>query len=261
MSEKKVQPGFGALQYKGEGEAIIYDDPIFGNQKTYQPITKGLGYQITAEMLRHELYGQVDKFEKGLFRSIVEDQEVTASLLFNNGFVTTNANGFSATGFDALALFSTAHTRLDGGATQRNRPSTDVDFGVTGLSSAIIDFENWLDHRGRPALIRPKVVVVNPEDMFTAKEVLQSEYKPGTANNEINALQGMGLSYVISHYLTDNDQWVILGDEHDLNWIWDVQPQGGMFEDFDTGNIKRKAQQSYVCGHGEWYGTWSTTGA
>ena len=38
--------------------------------------------------------------------------EARVALLLNNGFSTTAADGFSATGFDALALFSTAHTNV-----------------------------------------------------------------------------------------------------------------------------------------------------
>jgi hypothetical protein len=252
---------FGGFVLKPEGQNITYDDWIPGNQKTYQPVRKALGYKITDEMIAHELYGQVDRLERGLMDSALDDQETTAALLFNNGFVTTAADGFSATGFDGLALFSTAHTRLDGGSTQRNRPSTDVDLGVTGLQSALIDIRNWVNHRGRPVLARAQKLYVNPEDMFTAKELLQSEYKPGTAQNEINALKSEGLTFTVLSYLTDNDAWFVQCAEHDCNWIWETQPRGGMDEDFDNEIIKRKLVYGAVAGHGEWYGTWGTTGA
>ena len=251
---------FGAFVLKPEGQNIQYDDPIDGNTVVYTPVRKALAYRITQESLDHELYGQWERLERGLLDSALDDQEVTAALAFNNGFGTTNADGFSATGFDGLALFSTAHTRLDGGATQRNRPSTDVDLSVTGLQSCLIDIDNWVSHRGRPVLLRAQKLIINPEDQFTAKEILQSEYKPGTANNEINALRDMGLSYTISHYLTDDDAWFVLCNEHDVNFIWDTQPRGGMDEDWDAEVIKRKLVQGYAIGHGEWYGTWGTSG-
>ncbi|MFH1009751.1 MAG: hypothetical protein V1784_00775, partial [bacterium] len=79
---------------------------------------------------------------------------------------------------------STAHTRLDLVATQRNRPTTDVDFSVTGLQNCLIDIHGWLSHRGRPVLLRPQKVIVNPGDLFTAREVLQSEYKPDSFARE-----------------------------------------------------------------------------
>lgn len=251
---------FGPLRLKPEGEAIIYDDPLAVQTVEYTPVRFGLGYKITQEMVDHELYGQVDKYERALIKSAIDLQEVKAALLFNNGFGTTDDDGFEATGFDGLALFSTAHTRLDGGAVWRNRPSTDVDLSVTGLQNALIDIENTVDDRGRPQYLRPKVVLINPEDRFTAKEILESEYKPGTANNEVNALRDEGLSFMVSHYLTDNDAWMVLSDQHDCNFVWDQRPRGGMEEDFDNEVIKRKVVEGFAVGHGEARGVWGTSG-
>src|SRR5205807_3632688 len=83
---------FGALRLKGEGENIIYDDPLFGPSQAYTTIRKALGYKITQEMIDHELYGQAARFEEALMVSAINDQEVTAALLFNNGFGTTNSD-------------------------------------------------------------------------------------------------------------------------------------------------------------------------
>lgn len=251
---------FGSMRLKGEGENIVFDDAIFGTTLAYSPVRWGLGYKVTDEMIKQELYGQVAKLERSLVKSAVDLQENTAALVFNNGFGTTNADGFGATGFDSLALFSTAHTRLDGGATQRNRPSTDVDLGVTALQNAIIDIDNLLDDRGRPIFAKPKLVIVNPEDRFTAKEILQSEYRPGTTNNEINALRDEGLSFMVSHYITDSDAWFVLTDTHDVNFIWEERLRAGMQEDFESEVIKRKIVQGFAVGHGEWRGIWGTSG-
>jgi len=251
--------GLGSLRLKGEGENIVYDDIIPGGTQAYNPVRFGLGYKITQEVIDHELYGQVEKIERGLVKSAVDLQENTAALLLNNGFGTTNSDGFSATGFDGLAFFSTAHTRLDGGATWRNKPSTDVDLGVTALQNALIDIDNLKDDRGRPVKVNPQLLIVSPEDRYTAMELLQSEYKPGTANNEINALKGV-LSFMVSHYKTDNDAWFIKCDQHDANFIWDRRPEGGMQEDFDAEVIKRKIVEGFAVGHGEARGWWGTSG-
>ena len=251
---------FGPLRVKPEGENIVYDDPLAVQTIEYTPVRFALGYKITQEMMDHELYGQVEKYERALIKSAIDLQETKAALLFNNGFGTTDDDGFEATGFDALQLFSTAHTRLDGGATWRNRPSADVDLSVTGLQNASIDVENLLDDRGRPQLVRPRLLAINPEDRFTAKELLESEYKPGTANNEINALRDEGLSYMVSHYISDADAWFLICDQHDFNWIWDEKPRGGMQEEFDSEVIKRKVVEGFFVGHGEARGVWGTSG-
>lgn len=252
---------FGALRLKGEGEAIQYDDPINGPSKAYVPVRFALGYKVTREMRKNDLYGQIDRLERALIKSAVDGQEVTAAFLLNNGFGTTAADGFTATGFDGLGLFSTAHTRLDGGATQRNRPSTDVDLSPTAVQNMVIDFQNFKDDRGRPSLIRPKLIIVSPEDMFTAKEILESEYKPGTANNDINALKSEGLSFMVSHYKTDTDAWMAIGDQHDLNFIWDERPRTATEEDFDSEVYKHKCVEGFAVGFGEWRGAWGSAGA
>jgi len=251
---------FGPLRLKPEGESIIYDDPLAVQTVEYTPIRFGLGYKITQEMVDHELYGQVDKYERALIKSAIDLQEVKAALLLNNGFGTTDDDGFAAAGFDGLQLFSTAHSRLDGGVTWRNRPSTDIDLSVTGLQNALIDLERTVDDRGRPQYLRPQLVLINPEDRFTAKEILESEYKPGTANNEINALKDEGLSFMVSHYITDTDSWFVFSDQHDCNFVWDQRPRGGMEEDFDNEVIKRKVVEGFAVGHGEARGVWGTSG-
>lgn len=250
----------GPLRLKGEGENIIYDDPLIGGTVQYIPVRFALGYKVTQEMIDHELYGQVEKFERGLMKSAVDLQETTAALIFNNGFGTTNGDGFGATGFDGLQFFSTAHTRLDNGPTFRNRPSTDIDLSWTGLAGATVDIDRFVDDRGRPIYAKPKLLIVNPEDRLTAKELLQSEYKPGTANNEINALQDFNLSFMVSHYLTDTDMWALITDQHDINFIWDERPRGGMENDFDQEVLKRKIVEGFFVGHGEARGVWATSG-
>ena len=251
---------FGSLQLKAEGANIQYADPIGELTKTATPVRFALGYKVTDEARKHELYGVFDKLESALMKSAIDGQETVAALALNSGFGTTDADGFSSTGFDGLQLFSTAHTRLDGGTSQRNRPSSDADLGVTALQQALIDFENWKDDRGKPSMIRPKLLIISPEDKFTAKELLGSEYKPGTANNELNALKDEGISFMVSHYKTDTDAWFLQGDKHGLHFVWEERPRQGVEEDFDSEVTKRKCVQGFVVYHNEWRGNWGTSG-
>jgi hypothetical protein len=252
---------FGSLRLKGEGESITYDDPLSGPQKTYTPVRFALGYKVTDEMLKNDLYGQITRLEKALIKSAVDGQEVTAAYLLNNAFGTTSADGFSATGFDGLALCSTSHTRLDGGAVIANRPGTDADLGVGSLQNGIIAFENIKDERGRPSRILPKLLIISPEDVFTAEELLSSEYKPGTANNDVNAVRKYGLTYMVSHYKTDTDAWFLFGDKTGVKFIWDVRPRTEMWEDKDKEVIFRKCVQGMFVGHDSWRGVYGTSGA
>ena len=256
---------FGPLVLKGEGSSIIYTDPISGGTMTYTPVRFGLGYKITQEMLDQELYGQMDRLETAMMKSAIDGQETIAANIMNGAFGTTDSDGYKSTGFDGLQLCSTAHTRLDGGANQANRPATDIDLSLTGLQNAVIAFDNLKDDRGRPSLIRPKRLIISPEDKFTARELLNSEYKPGSANNDVNALTDEGLSYFVSHYKTDNNSWFLLGDKTDVNLIWDVKPRQATSasdsgEAFDREIISRKTVQGFICGFGEWRGVYGSAG-
>jgi hypothetical protein len=248
------QAGFGPMTQQDEGEQIIYQDPTTAQQKEYTYIVKASGYKITDWMVRDELYGQTERFERDLMSSVRDDQEVAAFGLLNNAFTTTN------TGFDGLQLCTTAHTRLDGGTNQANRPSTDVALCLSALHDAVIQFRKWRNDRGRPFIATPRMLCVPPDLMMVAAELLGSVQKPGTADNDVNVIRQYGLTYKVCDYLTSTTAWFLLGDNHDVNFLWRFQPESGSETEFDTDIIKRKVRQGYALGFGEWRGTYGTSG-
>lgn len=253
--------GIGDFQVKSEGGTVTYTDPLNGSQVILVHVRRSNGYKITQEMLDHNQYKQALDLERSLQLAGSEDVEVAMHAVLNNAFSTTDdtAIGFEATGFDALALCSTAHTRLDGGATQANRPSTDADLTWTSLADGIIQFQLWRDNRGRRIIDMPRKLVVHPNDSLTAKELLGSPNKPGTANNEINALANE-VTAVVTPYLTDSDSWFLLGSTLPTRWFWDVQPRTAMEDDFDLEIIKRKRVHGFSMGHCRWQGVYGTSG-
>lgn len=260
--------GLGPFQRKAEGASVSFTDPIAGSELAFTHVRRSNGYTITQEMLDHDLYAEIIKLETDLQIAGEDDLEIAGHLPLNSGFSTTDNDnyGFKAAGFDSLALFSTAHTRLDGGTAQANRPSTDVNLGWTALANGIIQFMLWNDHRGRPVRSNPRRLIIHPNDMLTAKELLGSNLKPGTANNEINAIPGEGLtmdSTIVSQYLTDTNAWFIMSDlsEDTTVWHWDTGgPRTGQEDDWDKEIVKRKRVQGHSMGHREWYGFYGTSG-
>lgn len=265
-SSKKAQEtdykmtGLGAVANIAEGAEVTFGDPISGGTKVYTHTQSGLAYKITDMMIRHELYGQMQRMESSLMDATQDRQETDGASIILNAFATTAAN---STGFQSgESLCATSHARLDGGTAQSNRPATDVSLGVAALQNAIIQYHNWKNDRGRPFLSVPKLLVVQPADIMTARELLGSEYKPGTTNNEINAIKEDGLTYMVSHYLgtATTTLWALLGDNHDLNLIWDLRPTTTMDTEFKTDNVLRKVKQSYSFGWGEWRGIYGSLG-
>jgi len=252
--------GLGTFEVKAEGGAVTYKDPIAGSELKVTHVRRSLGYKITQEMIDHEQYNEMRKLERALQLAGEDDLEIAGHLLLNNGFGTTDSGGFEASGFDTLALFSTAHTRLDGGTTQANRPSTDASLSWTSLADGIVQFSRWRDHRGVPLRATPRLLIVHPNDIMTARELLGSPDKPNTTDRAINALRQDNLEFVSSEYLTDTNAWFLKGEPVDTFWYWDVNPRTAMDDDFDSEIIKRKRIQGFSLGHGEWYGWYGTSG-
>jgi hypothetical protein len=248
--------GFGSLQDQPDGARVVFDDPIAPITKAYTYGVRALAYRVHERLWRNDLYDEVDALERDLMDSAKDDAETAAWSIMNNGFGTT------LTGFDGLALFSTAHTRLDGGATQANRPSTDEALSVSALHNALITIRKWRNDRGRPRVHTAKRLVIPPDLMITAYEILDSVQKPGTALNDKNViLNRFNLEDpLIVEYLTSTTAWFLFCDMHDINYFWRYRPETGMRTDWETESIERKVRQAHGQGFGEWRGVYGTDG-
>lgn len=252
--------GLGTMPTKPEGTSILYSDPTQGGKRRYTHVSYGLGFRVTEEMYADDLYGPMKRMTRELAKAARNVREVTFFNVLNNGF--TTEVGFPKFG-TTESLFNTAHV-LIGGGTLANRASTDADLGVAALEAAILLFDNLTDENGIPIVLKPKHLIVPPALKQVAREILGSEFRPYTANNEVNAvIQNDSLSDMVVNYLTDSDSWFLLADkdEHDLNFFEReaVRFQNG--DDFDTGDAKFKAFQRFSVGHGEWRGTFGSLGA
>lgn len=243
--------GFGVSQEIPEGGDVTYDTAISPVVRRYDLSKRGNGYKITDKLWRFDRYGEVRNFERALMRADRDDTETFFAGIYNNATATT-----VSTGFDGLALSSTAHTRLDGGATQGNRPSSFSALSLTALQDAIVAFRNLLDDRGRPYRSDPQKLVIVPDLIMTAVEILGSNMRPDTANNATNAVtRFLSTESIIEYfYLTGSTFWAILGTKHDINALWNMRPTQDSEIDFDSDTIKRKNTKWMGRGHGEWRG-------
>jgi len=254
--------GLGDFALKAEGGDISFTDPIDGSELIATHVRRSNGYKITQEMLDHDQYNEIVKLEKSLQLAGEEDLEVAGHKLLTGAFGTTDAAayGYHASGLDSLQLCSTAHTRLDGGTNQSNRPSTDANLAWASLADGLIKFQLWKDNRGRRIIESPSKLVISPQDQLTARELLGSTLKPGTANNELNALADFSIETVVTPYLTSTNDWFLLGDNLRTYWYWDVQPRTSMTDDWTKEIIMRKRVHGFSYGHARWYGIYGTSG-
>lgn len=252
---------FGA---KPQGEPVQYDVPEEGNKVRLTPYTFGKGFRITEELAEDELYGVMKRMTRQLAMAAAHQLEVQMFRILNGGFATTGGTGNTAAGFDSLALFSTSHTLIGSATTRATRAGTDLDLSHTAVEQALDVFEGWVNHSNMPEPKRAQTLVVDAKtNKWIAKEITQSELKPYTGNNEVNALGGEGLEVFLAHYLTDADSWFLLSPkaEHTLTAWMRRAPRFAMGDDFDTGDMKAKGTFRVATGYFEPDGTFGSQGA
>jgi hypothetical protein len=250
--------GLGSMISKPEGTATTFDDPLIGSIVRYTHASYGLGWRVTREMWDDDLYKIMQQMPREVGRAAAYKIEIDAWSILNNAF---NA---AFIGLDGLPLIHTAHPRLDGGGTAANRPTPDVDFSYTAFQAAMDHFNTMVDDRGRPLVIRPSLLIIDPTFKWAAKEILQSEYKPLTSNNEINPLKGEldENGFLTCRYLTDPDSWFMLAPKgtHDLNFWWRTRPETAEADDFLSGDALYKVFARYSKGFSEWRGVYGSSG-
>jgi hypothetical protein len=255
FEEEVKLSGFGAAPVKTEGSAISYDTASEHFTARYNHETIAMGFSITEEAVEDNLYDSLSaRYTKALARSMAHTKQVKAAFPLNNAFATTNF-----TAGDSAALCSTAHTLVTG-STVSNVLSTAADLNETSLEQSVIDIAAFTDDRGLLIAARPRKLICAPYNQFVATRVLETELRPGTADNDINALRTNGVipqGYSINHYITtaNKKEWFLITDVPNGMKMFQRTPlQTGMDGDFDTGNVRYKARERYSFGVSDFLG-------
>jgi hypothetical protein len=249
--------GLGTMPGKPEGTQFTRDQPQLGGQNAFLAVPYGIAVEFTYEFWRDELYGIARELAAQMAIASHNRMEVQGASLFNNAF-NTSFTGFTA----SESLCSTSHARIDGGTAHANRPSPDIQLSVTGLQNAITRFETQVDERGIQRLLAPSQIVIPPALKFTAREILGSAGKVGTADNEINAVIEDDLSVFVHHYFTSATQWFMLSskENHDLQMRFRDRPVFDAWDDPNSKNAILSSYQRHTEGWSSWRGVDGSTG-
>jgi len=243
----------------GEGSEYDFKRTKQGASKTFEMIKYGLGFSVSEEMVDDGKFDMIGDMVRKLARSGVESQEIQAMSIFNNAFTTE-------TSADGVSVLNTAHT-LPSGATFRNKLSVDADLSESSLQTALSDFETqFKGDTGIIYNIKPRILLVHPDNKRYAMELIGSDLKADTPNNNMNSLKGDGLVVVSSPHLTDADAWFLLGDKAETGLrIIQRKPletkAAGADVGFNTDSISYKARYREKIGVTHAYGVFGSSGA
>jgi hypothetical protein len=259
FEEEVMTSDFGLVPEKAEGASVDFDTAADAWVARYDHRTYALAFAITQEAEEDGLYGSLGaRYSKALAASFQETKEVNVHAIYNNAFTA----GVWAGG-DGVALLSTSHP-LYGGGTLSNTLAVAADLSEQALEDAITQVGDWTDERGKFINVMVTKLVIPTELKFTAERLLMSPYRPGTGDNDINAVKSMGVipgGYVSSPYLTDPDSWYLRTNcPNGLKHFVRVKMQRGLEGDFATGNVKYKGRERYSTGVSNWRGLFGSPG-
>lgn len=235
--------GFPVAMTKGETEGVNYVGHSQGPVTRITNATYALGFQVTHEELNDNLYPAqlTSRRARALARSMREYEELLGAMVYNNAFT----SGY--TGGDGVILASTAHTTQTG-LTYANTPTTGADLNELSLEDALIAIKGLQDANGIYINVMPRKLIVHRQNRFNAERLMKTQFRPGTANNDINAQLSMGSlpgGWMESVYLTTAGAWFITTDGGGEGYGMIHQLREGVQtrqdNDVDTLNYKQMA--------------------
>jgi len=258
FEEETKLAGFAAAPLKNEGAAIAYDNAQEAFTARYNHVTIALGFSLTEEAVEDNLYDSLSaRYTKALARSMANTKQVRAANVLNNGFNAAFLGG------DGVSLFA-AHPTVQGGV-NNNQPAVGVDLSEAALEAAVIQIAAWTDERGLLIAAKPRRLVIPPALQFVATRLLDTQLRPGTADNDINAMRTNGSipdGYSVNHFLTDANAFFLTTDVPNGMKHFERTPlTTSMDGDFDTGNVRYKARERYSFGWSDPLGVWGSPGS
>ena len=240
----------GLAQLKTEGGQTAFDNNA-GERYVYnQEHTEiALGYAITRKAIDDNLYKtQFAPSNLGLIESFQQTKEIYGANVLNTA-TTYNAS----VGGDGVALVSGSHP-IDGG-TISNYTTNELNES-TLLNAMIAVRSKFKDQAGLKVFARARKLIVPTALEPVAIRLTKTELRPGTADNDVNAIMmtsgGLPESYMVSDFLTSSSAWFLLTNIDGLSYMQRVKFETDMQVDFVTDNLLVKGYERYSFGYYNW---------
>lgn len=251
----------GLARLKTEGGQTSFDNQA-GERYVYNQEHNeiALGYAITRKAIDDNLYkSQFQPSNLGLQNSFAQTKEIFGWNVFNTANVYN-----AAVGGDGKALVASDHP-IDGNSIA-NTPSVQVDLNEASLLNAQTTIPvTYLDNAGLKTFAEARKLVVPTALVPVAIRLTQTELRPGTADNDVNAILstmgGLRDGFVQSEFLTSNYAWFVLTNIEGLLYLERVPFEMDMQVDFSTDNLLVKAYERYSFSYNDWrsiYGSFPT---
>lgn len=239
--------GFSLAPIKPETQGGAYQGESQGGITNYVPIPYALGYIVSHEERKDNLYEVVSQRRaKANAFSMSQTIENVCAFLYNNAFSTTYF-----TTWDAAALISATHSNASGG-TFSNALSPAADLAEASLEDLITQIMGAQGDTGLLINVMPTSLHVHRSEWFNANRILKSTLQSGSANNDINVLKATNAlpgGIKVNHYFTAPHAWFLRTNvPNGMTMFWREKPDLAQDNDFDTKNAKALSYMRFSVG-------------
>lgn len=251
--------GSGLAPVKAQGAPLSYDTEVQGFVTTYYHIAYALGYIVTWEEIRDNLYEEVSnrRVARNAF-SINQTIENVCAFLYNNAFVST----YFTTG-DGVPLISTSHVNVTGG-TFSNALNPPADLSEAALEDICIQIMGAADDRGLLISVIPESLHLARQEYFNAMRIMKSVLQSNTGSNNINVLKAVNAfpkGIHMNHYFTSPHAWFVRTNvPNGMTMFWRDKPTFDKDNDFDTKNAKAATYMRFSVGATDPLGIFGSNG-
>ena len=249
----EVFKGSGLWEQRAEEADVPSDTPRVGDQATYSVVNFAKSVDITKNLFDDEMHDVVGNMirDMGDTARITQDNEAMGS--YRDSFTTfTTAAG--------TAWFSNSHTNLNGDTVDNLETAALTE---ASLETMIVSLGEQLNQAGVVRGHQAACLLVPMALYKDASEILDSELRSGTADNEINVYSDKyGIMLKQSPYLGavaggSETAHFLLGRNHSLHrWV-----RQGIGTDLVDWRLQRNNNYIYKGEYREMYGVVSYEGA
>ncbi|MEJ0093820.1 MAG: hypothetical protein WDN46_10355 [Methylocella sp.] len=249
--------GFGLAPTKNEGTSIVYDTETQGAVSRYTHIAYALGFIVTYEELRDDLYEVVSKRRaQALAFSMRQTKENICANVYNRAFLN------SAPGGDGVSMINNTHPTV--GGLQSNLLTTAADLSETALEDMIIQIMQTVNSRGLKISNLPQSLHVPTQLWYDANRIVKSVLQNDTSNNAINVIRATGAlpgGIKLNHYFNSATAWFIRTNiPRGLQYFEREAVSFDQDNDFNTKNALAACYERYSVFWTDWRAIFGTPG-
>lgn len=238
-----------ASQFLG---TISYQAMSQGYDVTYTHIEFANGTQVERALFDDDQYRIMNQRPASLADSFSRKRESDGARTFNNAF---SVDTFFSNNTEGVALCSNSHTTTSGASTTTGFDNlVTTALSATNLATAVIQMQDFRGDQAERIASVPDTILIPPNLYETAYEIMKSQGKVDTAQNNANVHFGQ-YKIIVWNYLTDTNNWFLIDSTMMANmlfWFERIPLEFAQIEDFDTLMAKYRGYMRYSLGWANW---------